>query len=123
MCSFVYVLLYSVIQLLSCVVAHLLLTMVDSCCLTDNCKVTSRSYRKRMADNSVSHKLNIVVFHSEPVIFLASVPFFYLDYNINLLGIFNALNTVKSLYIDDTDTAKLDKMSCNIWRRSDYGNV
>ena len=55
---------------------------------------------------------------SQTVIFLISVPLLKLDNKVDGLGILNTLYTEQCFYIDDTDTTKLNKMTCDIRRRS-----
>ena len=55
---------------------------------------------------------------SQTIIFLISVPLLKLDNKVDRLGILNTLYTEQCFYIDDTDTTKFDKVTCDIRRRS-----
>ena len=51
---------------------------------------------------------------SQTVVFFVSVPFFQFDHKVDGLGIFYTLYTKKGFYVNNTDTPKLNKVSCNI---------
>ena len=71
-----------------------------------------------MAYYLISKVLCILLMQSKTIVFLVSVPLLKLDHEIDRLGILNALNTEQCFYIDDTDTTKFDKVTCDIRRRS-----
>ena len=51
---------------------------------------------------------------TKTIILLVSVPFFQFDHKVYRLSILDTFYTEKGLYINDTDAAKLDKMSRNV---------
>ena len=64
-----------------------------------------------MAYDLVSKILCILLMKSQTVVLLVSVPLFQLDNKIDRLGILNALNTKQGLYINNTNTTKLNKVT------------
>ena len=69
-----------------------------------------------MADHLIAEKFRILIFHSQSVIFFLSIPLLQLNHHVNRLRIFYALNTKQSLYINDTYSAKFNKMPGDIRR-------
>ncbi len=67
-----------------------------------------------MADDLIAQKLGILLLQAKAVIFLFPIPFLQLDNQIDGLRILDALDSEQCLYINDSDTAQLDKMSCDI---------
>ena len=67
-----------------------------------------------MADDLIAQKLGILLLQAKAVIFLFPIPFLQLDNQINGLRILDALDSETCLYINDSDTAQLDNMSCDI---------
>ena len=88
-----------------CVVAHLLLTVVDCRRLNDNRQISARTDRNRMADKLFAEKFCVFFFQSETIIFFLSVPFFQFYDKVNTLRFFDTLNTEQCLHVDDTDTS------------------
>ena len=106
--------LHTTVQLLSCIVTHLLLSMIDCRSFTDNCKVTSRTNRQGMAYNFIAKELCIFLLQAKAVIFIIFLPIFQLDDKVDLLFFLYTLNTKQSLYIDNTDTSQFDKVSGDV---------
>ena len=67
-----------------------------------------------MADNSVSKKFCIFLLQTKSVVFFLSAPVFQSNDQIDILCFSYALYTEHRLYIHDSDTTQLDKMSCDI---------
>ena len=67
-----------------------------------------------MADNSVAKELCIFLFQTKSVILFLSAPVFQCNDQIDILSFSYALYTEHGLYIHDSDTTQLDKMSCDI---------
>ena len=104
-------LLHSAIQLLSCIIAHLLLSVVNSCRLYNDRQVPARTDRNRMTGHFITKELGVFLVESQTVVLFVLVPLFQFDDQINALGLTDAFNTIQSLHINNTDTAKLDEMS------------
>ena len=111
--------LYAVVQLLSRIVSHLLLTIVNGCGLYDDGQVSARTDRDVMADHLIAEKLRVAVLQAQPVVLFVLVPVLQLNDHVDILGIFYALNTVQGLHINDTDTSQLDEVLGDI-RRTSY---
>ena len=62
--------LNTLVKLLSRIIAHLLLSVVDSSRLNDNCQITSRPNRKRMADDLIAKIFRVFLVKSQTVVFL-----------------------------------------------------
>ena len=97
--------------------------MVNGCGLNDNRQITARTDRKGMAHDLVSKILGVLLMKSQTVILLVAVPLFQLNNQVYRLGILNALNTEQGLHINDTNTAKLNKMTCDIRCRTNQCNI
>lgn len=67
-----------------------------------------------MADNFVSEEFRILVLEAETIVFLIFIPFFELNDHIDGLGIFYTLDTEQGLYVNNTDPANFDEISCDI---------
>ena len=67
-----------------------------------------------MTNNLIAQKLCILVFQSQTVILLIFVPLLQLDYHVDRLCVLYTLYTEQGLYINDSDTAKLNEMTGNI---------
>ena len=67
-----------------------------------------------MAYDLVSKILRILLMKSQTVVLLVAVPLFQLDNKIDRLGILNTLNTKQGLHINNTNTTKLNKVTCDI---------
>ena len=113
----------TLVQFLSRIVTHLLLSVVDSRRFYDNRQVTSWSDRQGMAHDLVSKVLGVFFMQTETVVFFVAVPLFQFDDKVNRLRILDALNTEQRLDIDDADATKLDEMTRDIRRRADQSDV
>ena len=60
--------LYAVVQFLSRIVSHLLLTIVNSCGLYNDGQVSARTDRDIMADHLIAEKLRGAVLQAQPVV-------------------------------------------------------
>ena len=69
-----------------------------------------------MADDLITQKFRVLLFQSKTIVFFFPIPLFQLDDQIDGLRILDALNAEQRLYINDSDTAQLDKMPCDIRR-------
>src|SRR5699024_6624683 len=67
-----------------------------------------------MAYDFISEKFCIFLFQSKTVVLPVLVPLFHIDHEIDRLCLSDALYTKQTLDIDNTDSAKLDKMSGDI---------
>ena len=67
-----------------------------------------------MADHLIAQEFCILLGQSQTVVLLVAVPLFQLDNKIHRLGILNTLNTKQGLHINNTNTTKLNKVTCNI---------
>lgn len=67
-----------------------------------------------MADDLIAQELGILLLQAKAVIFLFPIPLLQFDNQINGLRILDALDSEQCLYINDSDTAQLNKMSCDI---------
>ena len=71
-----------------------------------------------MKRNLVAEEFYIFILQSHTVIVLVLIPVLKLNNHINRLSILYTFNTVKCFYIDDAYTSELDKILCDIRRRS-----
>ena len=98
------------------IVAHLFLSVIDRCCLNNNCQITSRTDRNGMTNNFIAQDFLILFFQSQTIILTLTIPLFQFDDQADALTFFNTLNTIQCLNINDTDTSQLNKISCDIRR-------
>jgi len=64
-----------------------------------------------MTGHFITKELGVFLIESKTVVLFVLVPLFQFDDQINALGLTDAFNTIQSLHINNTDTAKLDEMS------------
>ena len=64
-----------------------------------------------MTGHFITKELGVFLIESQTVVLFVLVPLFQFDDQINALGLTDAFNTIQSLYINNTDTAKLNEMS------------
>ena len=121
--SFQKIFLYSSVEFMRCIVTHVSLSVVDCGSLYDNGKITSRSYRNRMTRYPYSKVLCKLVFKAEPVVFFVFVPLSEFYYKTDFIMLFYGFNTKQRFYIYYSDTAKLNKMFCDLMCRTDKRNI
>ena len=80
-------------KLLSCIVSHLLLSVVYSRRLNYDRDISSRSDRYIVTYHLISQELHIIVLKSESVVFCIFAPLLQVDDKIDILIYLNALNT------------------------------
>ena len=109
----------SFIQLLSRIIAHLLLTVVNRCGLADDSQGTSGSYGNAVAYHFISQILGVLFLHAEPVVIFIFVPLFEVDDQIYLLAFLYRRHTKEGSDVHDADASKLYKVSRDIRSRAD----
>ena len=72
-----------------------------------------------MACDLIAEIIHIFLFQTKTIIFFILAPVFQTDDQIDISRILYAGNTEQCLDIDNTDTAQLDEMLCNIRSGSD----
>ena len=72
-----------------------------------------------MAHNFIAEELRILLLKTEAVILIILLPVFQLDDEVDLLLFLDALHAEERLDIDDSDTAKFNEISRDVWRRAD----
>ena len=112
--TFCDILLHTAVKLLCCIVTHFLLSVVNRCCLTDDCKISSRTDWDGMADNIIAQNFCIFFLQPQTVIFLILLPVFQFDNKINGLLLFDTFYTEQCLYINDPDTPQFNKVTGDV---------
>ena len=103
-------LLHPSIEFLCRIIAHLFLTMVNSCRFADHRKISSRSNRNVVADHLIAKIFCILLLKTKPVIFFLFIPVLQADDKIYALCVFDTGYTEQSLNIYNANTAKLNKV-------------
>ena len=95
------IVLDTTVEFLCGIVAHLLLTMVDGCRLTDHGKITSRTDRQGMTYHINTQDVHMLILKTQAVIIVFLFPVFQFDDKIDLLALLDTLNTKKTLNIEE----------------------
>src|SRR5699024_63033 len=87
--------------------------------LHDDSQIAARTDRNGVADHCIAEELDIVLLQTEAVVIRLSVPVLHADDHVDAGVQHHTLHAEQALYIHDTDTTKLDKMSRDVRGSSD----
>ena len=98
----------SLIKLLRRIIPHLLLTVIHRGDLKDDGEVSSGADGDGQRGKLDAEDIYLLFVKSEAVVHLALYPGFKIDDKVYLFGVLYGAYTIKSLYVDDTDSAKFN---------------